>query len=146
MANRTNDLTPKQAHFARCVASGLTLSDSYREAYKAGRMQPHSICVEASKLMAHPEITLTVERLQKAKERSLVASAVSDRELVFKTLREKVADGDGDAIKLRAAELLGKTIGMFKDVQVQETPRSTEQIEAKLAELLAGIEPENAMH
>ena len=114
MANRTNDLTPKQQHFCRAVASGLTLSDSYKEAYEAGRMKPHSICVEASKLMAHPEITLTVERLQKAKERAVVACSVSDRELVLTTLRDVVQKTDKVADQLRAAELLGRTVGIFK--------------------------------
>ena len=42
-------------------------------------------------------------------------------------------DGDKTTmVELRAAELLGKTIGLFKDVQVQEKPMTTEEIDAEI--------------
>ena len=33
VAKDQGGLTPKQAHFARCVAGGMTQADAYREAY-----------------------------------------------------------------------------------------------------------------
>jgi len=68
---------------------------------------------------------------------------------VLTKLRDKMDSGQSDMIQLRAAELLGKSVGMFKDVQVQEVPRSTEEIQAELAKLLAKVPPdktENAVH
>jgi hypothetical protein len=57
-------LTPQQEKFAQGVASGKSLSDAYRFAYKASRMKPQTINDTASKLMANPEITHRVKSLQ----------------------------------------------------------------------------------
>ena len=52
-------------------------------------------------------------------------------------------------IQLRAAELLGKSVGLFKDVVETVVQRSSEEIQAELKELLATVlpdKPENAVH
>ena len=41
-------------------------------------------------------------------------------------------DAEAENSQLRAAELLGKSVGLFKDVQVQEQPRSAEDVRAEL--------------
>ena len=140
MANRTNDLTPKQQHFCRAVASGCTMSDAYREAYSAGRMKPATINREAHTLMAIPKITTRVEALQRAKDRALVASAVSDRERVLTALRDFMVNADTDSAKIRATELLGKTVGLFKaDTVEAPKQRTAEEIQAELKELLGKV-------
>jgi len=147
MANLKNDLTPKQLHFARCVASGMTQAAAYRESFdcQAGSLSKTQQ-ESASRLMSKPKIAARVEALVRQRERGMIASSLSDRERVLTKLRHKIDTGQSDMIQLRAAELLGKSVGMFKDVQVQEAPQSSEEIEAKLAELLAGIEADNAVH
>jgi len=127
-------LTPKQLHFSRCVASGSTYSDAYREAYdvkpdtKAGSIQ-----TEASKLMSNPDIAQRVEVLIAARERAIQASGVSDREKVLGKLRAWMDTAEGtDAMKIRSAELLGKSVGLFKDVVEQKQETTSADIEAKL--------------
>ena len=127
-------LTPKQLHFSRCVASGSTYSDAYREAYdvkpdtKAGSIQ-----TEASKLMSNPDIAQRVEVLIAARERAIQASGVSDREKVLGKLRTWMDTAEGaDSMKIRSAELLGKSVGLFKDVVEQKQESSSADIEAKL--------------
>jgi len=67
--------------------------------------------------MAHPDITVTVERLIAVKERALLASGLSDRDRVLEKLRAWIDNAEPtDSNKLRAAELLGKSVGMFKEV------------------------------
>jgi phage terminase small subunit len=152
MANRTNSLTPKQLHFCRAVVSGQTLSDSYREAYSAGNMSAASIHTEASMLMSNPMITQRVERLQRQKDRAVVVSSITDRERVLDKLRATLDTHEGGPVvtaQLRAAELLGRTMGLFKDVQqVQEKPRTAAEVAAELEERLAALEekPDPAMH
>ncbi len=140
MANRTNDLTPKHIHFCRAVASGCTMSDAYREAYNTGNMKPATVNREAHTLMANPKITTRVERLQRAKDRAVVASSLSDRERVLTKLQAMLDTTEGGpavTAQLRAAELLGKSVGLFKDVTVQEEPeRSSEELVADLEQLL----------
>ena len=110
-------LTGKQGAFARCMADGMTQSAAYREAYDADNMNGAVIRNEASKLMAHPDITVTVERLIAVKERALLASGLSDRDRVLEKLRAWIDNAEPtDSNKLRAAELLGKSVGMFKEV------------------------------
>ena len=117
MTNRTKDLTPKQFHFCRAAVSGQTLSDSYRESYSAGNMSAASIHREASLLMSNPTITQRVQRLQKALDRATVASSLTDREKVLEKLRYFMNEATPqDSSKIRAAELLGKSIGLFTDV------------------------------
>ena len=127
-------LTPKQLHFSRCVASGSTYSDAYREAYdvkpetKAGSIQ-----TEASKLMSNPDIAQRVEVLIAARERAIQASGLSDREKVLGKLRTWMDTAEGaDSMKIRSAELLGKSVGLFKDVVEQKQETTSADIEAKL--------------
>ena len=132
------------------------MSDAYREAYSAGRMKPATINREAHTLMAIPKITTRVAALQRAKDRALVASAVSDRERVLTALRDFMVNADTDSAKIRATELLGKTVGLFKADTVDDQPqKTTAELQAELQELLgqvldcdgAGKEPElDAVH
>ena len=142
MANRTNTLTPKQQAFCRAVVSGCTMSDAYREAYSTSNMKPATVNREAYALMADPKITARVETLQRAKDRAVIACGVSDRDLVLTQLRTLATKAEGkpaEHVILRAVDLLGKTQGMYKEVQVQETPRTAAEIQAELEEKLAAI-------
>ncbi len=141
MVNRTNDLTPKQTRFCQAMVSGCTMSDAYREAYSAEKMKPASIHREASVLMSNPMVTQRVERLQHQKDRAVVASSLSDRERVLTKLRDMMESSKTESAQLRAAELLGKSVGLFKDVQVVETDeRTPEEIAAYIRQRIAELE------
>ena len=145
MANRMTNLTPKQLHFCRCVVSGCTMSDAYREAYNTSKMKPATVNREAHTLMTDPKIATRVERLQRAKDRAVVASSLSDRERVLNVLRdllENATGAAGEASMLRAADLLGKSVGLYKDVVITQPVRTSEEIEAELEERLAAAEDE----
>lgn len=136
----SKQLTPKQLHFARCVATGMAQSAAYREAYtcKPGS-KPATQQVAASALMANPMISSRVARLIRDHERGLMASTLSDKEKVLRKLRDLLENAEGlpgEANKLRAADLLGKTVGLFKDVQVTESPRSADEVLAELEQRL----------
>ena len=141
MASRTTGLTPKQRHFCRSVVSGCTMSDAYRQAYNTGNMKPATVNREAHTLMADPKIATRVESLQKAKDRAVVASAISDRERVLDKLRHFMEHAEpSDGAKIRAAELVGKSIGLFKDVTVTEEPvRTVEELREKLERKLVAL-------
>ncbi len=107
-------LTPKQGHFARCVASGQTQADAYREAYDpSGSTTAKSIHTLASRVAAKAEVRSRIEALLAARERAVVASAVTDRQKVTQHLRDALAGGETDPLRLRAAELLGRSAGLF---------------------------------
>ncbi len=138
---RIRQLTNKQRAFADYVAAGKNLSDSYRAAYNVNTMRPAGINTNASKLMTHTEIIRRVEQLRAANERVNLACNLSDRENVLTKLRAFAETATpADSMKIRATELLGKTVGLFKDVIETTVSRTSEEIQADLAKLLQQVD------
>ena len=131
-------LTPKQLHFARCIAGGMTQSDGYREAYTVrDSTTQESVHSSASRLMSDVKVSARVRHLIGLREQAVVASAVTDRERVLSKLRGWMDDAEPtDSVRLRAAELLGKSANLFAtEVTVADQRNSTnvaEEIEAML--------------
>jgi hypothetical protein len=139
-----NKLTAKQAHFARCVASGMSQAAAYREAYDCDEnSKAETQQQEASRLARNPHIAARIEALIRERERGVIASAVSDRERVLRRLRELLENAEGtpaEQVALRAADLLGKSIGLYRDVQVIEKPqRSAAELKQELEERLTAL-------
>ena len=134
-------LTGKQRAFARCMADGMTQSAAYREAYSAERMSGAVIRNEASILMARSDITMTVEKLIGEKDRAILASGLSDRDKVLEKLRSWIDNAEPtDSNKLRAAELLGKSVGMFKEVTATVSiDRDSESVASEIERRLEGL-------
>ncbi len=136
------DMTPKQLHFCRCVASGMTQADAYREAYEpSDSTTAASIHTLASRLMGQVEIRSRVDTLIAARERAVAASALSDRDKVLSKLRGWMDSAEPtDSTKLRAAELLGKAAGLFtSEISVTTKERDASEVAAELAQRLAGL-------
>ncbi len=137
-----NKLTAKQMAFARCMASGtMTQSAAYRETYSAENMSGAVIRNEASKLMANHDIAMTVERLIGEKDRALLAQGLSDRDRVLEKLRTWIDSAEPtDSNKLRAAELLGKSVGLFKEVtETVSIDRDSDSISMELERRLGSL-------
>ena len=140
-------LTIKQRAFVSEIVKGKL--GSYKEAYakvydvtltKAGKV-PKWVEVEASKLVASPKIALSIRDAIERKEQSLTASALRTKNYVVERLFRESQDAPSDASRVRALELLGKTVAMFSDVVeergVRETADIERDIEAKLERLLS---------
>ena len=137
-----NKLTAKQMAFARCMASGtMTQSAAYRETYSAENMSGAVIRNEASKLMANHDIAMTVERLIGEKDRALLAQGLSDRDRVLERLRTWIDSAEPtDSNKLRAAELLGKSVGLFKEVtETVSIDRDADSVASELERRLESL-------
>ena len=133
-------LTPKQLHFARCIASGMTQAAAYREAFdcQAGSLSKTQQ-EAASRLMVKDKVRARVDTLVRQRERGMLATALSDRERVLDKLRHFIDHAKpGDGSKIRAAELLGKSVGLFKEViEDKRDNRTVAEIEQELNERLA---------
>jgi len=139
MGKTRDGLTAKQMHFCRCVASGMSQAEAYREAFDVAEGSKTATHREAaSRLMARADIKARVDGLIAQRERSMLASALSDREQVLSKLRHWMDHAEaGDSNRIRSAELLGKTSGLFRDVVETSESRSSDDL---LAELEAMIE------
>jgi DNA mismatch repair ATPase MutS len=93
-------------------------------------------------LLARADIQATVQRLIAQRERATQASALSDKTRVLSRLREWMDGSDSTSNQLRAAELLGKSVGLFKDVVETTDSRSSEELLAELDAMLEQAEPE----
>ena len=134
-------LTLKQRKFAENVIAGMSLSDAYRGAYDASGMTSAQIHREASLLGSDQRVAQCMEALAAVRRRQSEATTVSDRDMLV-TLLRKWSKGDESATssQLRAAELLGKACGLYRDVveDHRERPASlvAAELEARLASLL----------
>jgi phage terminase small subunit len=140
-------LTPKQERFCQLIAGGSDQSTAYREAFDSNG-KAATVHSEASRLMKLPKITARCDALTALKERALVRSAVTDRQLVTTKLRAWTEDGidptTGDeptTAQLQAAQLLGRTVALFTDKQVVEgTERSAEEVAAEIQRRLSDVQ------
>ncbi len=141
MGKTRDGLTAKQMHFCRCVASGMAQAEAYREAYEVtAEGKPASHRENASRLMARDDIRSRVNALIAQRERSILASALSDRERVLDRLRQWTDSAEpSDGNKIRAAELLGKSVGLFKDVVETSESRSSDDLLAELETMLESV-------
>ena len=141
-------LTAKQTAFAHAVVAGGTLSDAYRLAYNAENMSKAVIRNEASKLIAHHDITVLVERLRAANQRVNTAAQVSDRDRVLTKLRDMMDTAETEAVQLNAAVWLGKSTAAFTDVHRDDSDKglSAAEIQAEIEERLAVLDKAAKLH
>ncbi len=144
MAGKKTDygLTAKQLKFATGAVSGLSLAEAYRQAYDAENMTNKAITVEASRLAARPDIALAMESISAEKAKGIRILAVSDRDNLLTKLRSWTnGETVATASQLRAAELLGKACGIYKDVVEHTGQRPAADILADIEARLNAIAP-----
>ena len=140
--NALTGLTEKQEAFAQAVMSGMTYSDAYREAYDTSGMKAPTIWAEACRIAAHHNVAARIEALAAEKEGERRALRLSRGDRVLKAL-EAIADADdtSDAARVRALELIGKSVALWSDrIEVEDTgDRSADDIEAAILRKLGQV-------
>ena len=129
-------LTAKQIKFVEEVSEGSSQSNAYRKAYDTPQMEPKTVWEESLRLRRHPKVAARIVELEAEKAHRQRIQALSREERILKEL-EAVAFGDGPvSAKLKAIELLGKNLGLFKPKEVLEVERSEDDITTALSEKL----------
>ena len=133
-----NRLTEKQETFALKVIDGLSLSDAYRQSYRAEHMKSPTIHVEASRLATNPKVALRIQELWCQKDEDRHMQALRRADFVLECLKNESLTATTDSARVRALELMGKTIGMFNGRRRKEEPQelTAEEQKQKLAEKL----------
>tara|TARA_R100000030_G_C3162162_1_gene101081 strand:- start:20 stop:499 length:480 start_codon:yes stop_codon:yes gene_type:complete len=139
------ELTIKQRQFVDEIIKGKL--GSYKEAYasvydvtlnKDGSI-PKWVEVEASKLVANPKIAISIQRAIAKKEQSAVASSLRTRNYVIDQLYKESKESDSDSARIRALELLGKSVSLFSDVVETKEARTSEEVEADIEERIQAL-------
>ena len=139
-------LTMKQRAFCDLIIKGKLGSqiECYMQVYdvaltKTGKIPKHAH-VDCSRLMANPSVSLRISNGLKRLETNAVASTTRTRSYVLEQLMRESKEADSDSTRVRALELLGKTVSLFNDtIEVKESRHSEdiqEEIEAKIMNLL----------
>ena len=132
-------LTVKQNEFVIEIAGGASQSLACRSAYNTQNMSQKTIWEEASRLRRHPKVAARIIELEAEKEARRRMQALSREDRVLQEL-EKIAFGDGPASgRLKALELLGKHVGLFKPNEVPVVERSVEDISNQLQRRLENL-------
>ena len=134
-ANLPNGLTEKQEAFCMGVFSGLSFSDAYREAYDAENMKPATIHRQAHELVINSKITARLDQLHRDREQQQRMQSLSRSDFVLKRLQDEAMNSDNsDGARVRALELLGKSVALFTDkVETEDkTERDAATIKSEL--------------
>lgn len=134
-------LTPKQSVFASLVARGQNLTDAYRHAYDAERMKESSIRTESSREASKPHVAEAIANLKRNHRPTQRRVEELRADWVVTRLQEEaISEANPASSRVRALEVLGRTLGLFDSNQTQPVEhRSPEEVraelEAKLTEL-----------
>ena len=138
LVDKEERLTGKQEAFAQLVAKGSMLVEAYREAGYMPNGSDKTQWEAASRLMANSKVLARVKQLQADMEEDRRTIERRREEYVLKRLQEEAEGADTDGARVRALELMGKTIGMFTDrVETDDkAERAASDIEAELKQKL----------
>jgi len=134
IVGKEQSLTGKQEAFAKLVAGGAVLSDAYRECYSADTMKDSTVWSEACRLAQNPKVSARIKDIQADMEADRRTIERRREEWVLKRLSEEADQADNASSRIRALELVGKTVGMFTDriEQAETSERSASEIEKEL--------------
>lgn len=144
-------LTRKQEGFARDVAAGKTQTDAYRENYDTQTPKDESVWQQASHVAGNVKVSSRINDLvSQAIETAIPKEKIA--EYVNGKLVKVIETTENDGARCQALGLLGKHIGMYRDV-IEDVERhmSMNELVSQLAgddtalkaQLLARFAPDN---
>lgn len=120
-------LTPKQEAFAHYYVELGNASEAYRRAYNASNMSVQVVNNEASKLLDHREVSVTVDRL---KADSLAHVDVSAAMIAREAWNIARADDAPHSARVSALSLLAKRHPEFSDKHDVKVDQRTQALMA----------------
>jgi len=138
---RAKPMTQSQLKFCELVITGQTYRASYRQAFNNNTASDSTVSANANKLMRDPRVFKYISDGWNETVEYLADDVQASRRLVLRELLHLVKAGKQEGTKLKALELMGKTIGMFTHTEVAEKVEvSTEQLRKELANHLRMLE------
>ena len=127
-------LTSSQMEFAKGLIEGKTQYQAYKDAYPSANGTERTIKASAWKLAQDQRIQKMLQEHWGETVEAMTDDAVAVKRYVIKSLLEMSKEAKQEGSKLKALELMGKSVGMFKQAQQEEDEGvSAEQLKRELA-------------
>ena len=107
-------LTSRQASFVEELLPGTSQTTAYKSNYSTPHMPPKTIWEASSRLSRHPKIVARLDELRAEKEAEERMLRLSYGDFVINELQELALNAKSDRARIKALELLGKTVGLFQ--------------------------------
>jgi len=108
-----NFLTNRQKQFVEEIAEGMSATEAYRASYNTGQMSPKTIWEASSRLSKHPKVFARLGELRAEKEALEGLLRLSYGDFVINELQELALNAKSDRTRIKALELLGRSVGLF---------------------------------
>jgi hypothetical protein len=108
-------ITPMMKSFANYIVNGDSATLAYTKAYDCERLDEATVRMRANKLLKDERISLLLEPLYQARKEMVINDERSLRTFVMGELFTHAKEMEGEGAKLKALELMGKSIGLFAD-------------------------------
>lgn len=133
--------TTKMKLFASAIADGLSPAEAYRKVYDCSNSTNATVMANANRLLNDSRITLLLEPVFQAKREMVINDELATRRFIMQELFEHAKNTDKVSDKLRALEMMGKSIGMFndtgdKDENDLDVEKLKKELKAKMASML----------
>ena len=134
-------LTEAQRAFAQGLLKGETAIKAFRLAYPNDGSNDASAATSASRLKKHPQIAKMLLDAEGDDIEALIDDPAATRRFVFKQLMALCRTAKQEGSRLKAAELLGRSAGMFQvQVATPVAPVTAMQLKRELASHLTLLE------
>ena len=142
---RQKPMTSAMMEFAKGLIEGKTQLDSYRQAYPNAKANERTLKANAWKMSQDIRIQKMLQEHWGETVEALTEDAVAVKRYVIKNLLELSKEAKQEGSKLKALELMGKSVGMFKQSEDKEDKEVTaDQLKQELAKhlrLIKNVKP-----
>ena len=107
-------LTSRQASFVEELLTGASQTSAYKSNYSTTHMSSKTIWEASSRLSKHPTVVARLDELMAEKEAEERMRRRSYGDFVINELQELALNAKSHRARIKALELLGKSIGMFQ--------------------------------
>ena len=107
-------LTSRQASFVEELLTGTSQTTAYKSKYSTTHMSPKTIWEASSRLSKHPKVVARLDELRAEKEAEERMLRLSYGDSVINELQKLALNAKSDRARIKALELLGKTVGLFQ--------------------------------
>lgn len=106
-------LTNRQKQFVEEVVGGSSSTEAYRASYNTDQMSTKTIWEAASRLSKNPKVIAKLDELRAEKDAEMCMLRLSYEHFIISELLSLAVNSKSGKVRIKALELLGKTIGLF---------------------------------